>query len=191
MTERLPFVSHHLIDDPQLGPAMQALTERQRSVVDWIVTTGDDNWSEAVRHAGYGDSAGGSARVTASRLKKDPRITDAIVEETRRRLKVDGLPRAANTLLAIVGNPAHKDAARVAKDLLATAGISPIHMQQTTVVHQSSAMDDIKALAALLGMSAQDLIRKTATGGMKDITPTMIEHEKMEGFGLADEDWLK
>jgi hypothetical protein len=76
------------IADPpveELGPAMLALTPMQRRfVVGWIGSEGKDA-ARAARAAGYADT-GEAAKVIASRMLRNPKITKAIHEEAGRRL---------------------------------------------------------------------------------------------------------
>lgn len=163
-------------DASRLGPAMKELNPRQQAVVHYLLDTGSDNFSEAARAAGYSqDGSDGALRVTAHRLKQDPRIDAAIIEEGKRRMG-HSLPVFLKTIRTIGGDIAHKDALKAATTGAAMSGVSAISVSKSEnhVIHHGSMMDDVRAMATLLGVDAEELLR----GRMKDITPEppQIEH---------------
>lgn len=164
-------------DADNLGPAMRELNQRQRAVVYYLLDTGTDSWSEAAREAGYSHNGSeGGLRVTAHRLRHDPRMAAALVEEGRRRPAYN-LGVYFKTMDAIARDPAHKDALKAATTLAAMVGVSPISISKTEthVHHHTDAMDDVRAAAAILGVDPEALMR----GRLKDVTPrpAQIEHQ--------------
>jgi phage terminase small subunit len=156
------------IEDGELGPAMKALPPRRRAFVDYVVTTGDPVWTNAVVNAGY-TSNRDAAAVTAHRLSHDPRITAAIREESVRRVNLH-LPLAIRTIIDIAGNPQHKDALKAALAVAGMSGLSPVSRTEHHVVHHDSLMDEVRAAANVLGVDAEALMRG-------HIRPLTIEHE--------------
>lgn len=77
-----------MISDPDLedlGPAMLALTEKQRRfVIGWVRSSGKDA-ARVARAAGYSDASEG-AKVAASNLLRNSKVIDAMKEEADRSL---------------------------------------------------------------------------------------------------------
>lgn len=151
----------------KFGPAMSKLNERQRAVVMWLCDGGSNNFTKACREAGY-TGTDDSLRVQASRMRNDPLISEAITEESKRRL-AHSLPVAMGTIEAIAADRSHKDALKAATTLAAMNGVSPIalseHKEEKTVT--VNLMDDVRAAAAVLGIDPDAMMR----GHMVDVTP--------------------
>lgn len=160
------------IDEGTLGPAMKALNPRRRAFVDYLVTNGTDNFTEAAREAGF-EGTPNALRVTAHRVARDPAVCAALIEEGKRRVNTH-LPRALETILTIAADISHKDALKAALALAAMSGVSPIALskQEHVHVHTGSLLERAQAAAERLGIRLEDI------GRMKDITPApMIEHQ--------------
>lgn len=153
-------------DEAELGPAMKSLNFRQRAVVDWLVTTGSTNWTQACREAGY-EGNDMTLRTTAHRFRLHPRICAAIVEEGKRRVNL-ALPMALETIAKIAGNHEHKDALKAALALAGMSGISPVAISRQEVPKLSftSLMDEVKAACEILNISPDEFMR----GRLKDTT---------------------
>ena len=159
--------------DPELGPAMKELNPRQRAVVHYLLDTGKGgspgDWPDACKAAGYSpDGSDGALRVTAHRLRHDPRLSEAIVEEGKRR-QAHNLPAFLKTISSIGADIAHKDALKAALAGAAMVGVSPVTVSKTEnhVIHHGSLLDQIRADCAILGIDADEFVR----GRMKDVTP--------------------
>ena len=112
------------------GPAMSALTERQRSFVVAWHNGGGKNGTEAARAAGYADNGGASIRNHANWLLQNPNVQAAIVEYARTRF-VSDLPGTLDIINDIAYNPQHKDRLAAAKLKLHHAGM----IEKTMVEH--------------------------------------------------------
>lgn len=147
------------ITDKHLGKCMNALNPRKRAVVDFLLTTGTNNWTEACRAAGYEDGPG--LHVTAHRMRRDNRINEAMVEEGRRRLAHD-LPMAISAVRDIASNPHHKDQLRAAMHIQAQVGLGAVSKVEHVHTLDGDLMDRARAAAARLGIDFANL---------KNITP--------------------
>ena len=114
-------MSNVLADDKEdLGPAMQAITPRQRAfVIALFEQHGAPNLAQAARQAGYGAADGSSsARVMtsiASRLAQSEAIVAAIGEHAKRTLRGSLVPQAIAAVTAIVGTHGDKDRLKAAQ----------------------------------------------------------------------------
>lgn len=79
----------------EFGPAMAALNVRQRHFVLALLDLGGRDATEAARRAGYSPGStnenDGGRRVQAFRLMHDPKVLEAIREESITRMRSDGL----------------------------------------------------------------------------------------------------
>src|SRR5216684_2096830 len=171
----------------KLGPAMTELNPRERALVDYILETGTDNFTEACLAVGYGGTRE-TVGPTASRKRRDPRIQAAIVE-VGRQLPALGLPMAMRTITHIASDTSHKDALRAALALAGMSGISPItkSVTETTVVHHLDPLAAIEAKLAMLPPEIAATLRDQLMPPrqMIDITPPMLTHEEADEL-LAD-----
>ena len=180
-------------DEARLGPAMKALNPRRRAVIYWLLDNGRGSnrgdWLDACRAAGYsvpdeGDQMSETAiRVTSHRLRHDPRMSEALIEEGKRRVAND-LPTFLATIRTIGANTAHKDALKAALAGAAMVGVSPLTISKTehTHVHTSTLMDDVRAAAAVLGIDPDEMLR----GRMKDVTPAPPQIENNPDLDISD-----
>lgn len=168
-----------------IGPAMKVLNPRQRAVVHYLLDHGYGadslHWTEACAAAGYSpdnDGNTGGLRVTATRLRHNPKLGEAIIEEGKRRVTLD-LPAFLQTIRIIGRDHTHKDGLKAALAGAAMSGVSPVTVSRNEHVHKhegGSLMDQIRADCAVLGLDPEEFIR----GRMKDITPrpVLIEHDE-------------
>lgn len=73
----------------ELGPAMAALTEKQRAFVRHAIADPLAPRREWALAAGYSDASDG-AKVTACQLMQNEKVLDALTEETRKRVRFGG-----------------------------------------------------------------------------------------------------
>lgn len=126
---------------------MLGLTEQQRAFVVHFVETGGDNATQSAIAAGY---SGSGIRVTASRLRNNPRILAAIKEVTEATISAD-LPKARAALHEIVADPEHRDHFAALKLALAIQGFTPMSKSEVThSVDAGNLADQIKMLEAQL-----------------------------------------
>lgn len=101
MSEQITYTVD-LPEAAEMGPAMRALNERQRSFVYHLSLTGGDQ-SEAYVAAGYQVANHATAKACASRLANTDAVANAIQEEALRTLKGPASLVSIQALLAIVG----------------------------------------------------------------------------------------
>lgn len=166
--------------ETDLGPAMRALNSRQRAVIYYLLDGGQlssyGGWSKACRAAGYAGNDG-ACYLQASRMKRDPKMSEALVEEGRRRVAHD-IPGYLATLRAIGTDPSHKDAIKGALAGLGMVGISPVSVSRSehVVRHTSgSLLDQIRADCAAIGVDPEEFLR----GRLIEAPHALIEHQPM------------
>ncbi len=161
-------------DADKLGPAMKSLNPRQQAVVHYLLDTGTDNFSEAARASGYSeDGSDGALRVTAHRLKQNPDIAEALVEEGKRRM-AHSLPVFLKTIRMIGGDISHKDALKAATTGAAMSGVSAVSVSKSEqhVIHHGDPGAAIEAkLARLSPEKAAALRAALGLPTIIDITP--------------------
>ena len=170
--------------DATLGPAMRALNPRQQAFVDYIVTTGTQNFAEAAREVGYSQHPGTST-VQGYKLRHSQMVAEAIIEEGKRRVNMH-LPLALQTVISIASDPSHKDALKAGLALMAMSGVSPVALSKTEkhVIHTGSPLENIEARLAVLPTDVADMLRqKLLPARMIDLTP---EREPTDAELLAD-----
>jgi phage terminase small subunit len=122
------------------GPAMTLLNERQRLFVRAFFESPKKRGTAtfAARAAGYGSptSSVQSIASISSRLCSDPKIQDAIQEESRKYVTTLG-PAAVRALKNLLGSPAHRDHGRAVGILMER--IAPIESTHTVrVTHDAT-----------------------------------------------------
>lgn len=147
-------------DDPEYGPAMEGLSERQRKFVLAMLLIPGCSHARAAREAGYSDVKDG-AKVRGHYAAHNPRIQEAIREEARRRL--DGLSViAANVMMDAMLDPKvpTKDKLKAASAVLDRTGFAAVQKIDVTRKDESgtAVLDQIKRLAERLGLPVQQLL---------------------------------
>lgn len=143
------------------GPAMLALTDKQRAFVLALTMSPDENLTQCAATAGYeGDRD--TLGVTGSRLKNNPRIQAAIHEEADRRLHGAKL-LATRVLVDIAGNKDETSAQRLKAVgmILDRVGMAATTEQHIVIEHrrsESELIQDITALAKKVGMDPQKVL---------------------------------
>jgi hypothetical protein len=111
----MAMTAHRKQDWGEYGPAMRALSARQRSFVEFLLVEPPTHGAQtrAARRAGYGNARTKPITMAkiSSRLVRNEKILAGINEEARKLLRAGGL-EATKALLALVHNPEHKDHAR-------------------------------------------------------------------------------
>jgi hypothetical protein len=171
MTASRRAVTRRKEDWGQLGPAMRALpNDRWRDFVRALVTqAGHGALTNAARAAGFGkNSKGATLAKFAHNLSRDDRTIAAIAEESRKIVRV-GHPEAANALLDLIRNPAHKDHGRAVTALLDR--VDPIvSRHDIEVTHKivdpdHEALEELRALRQL-GTPREKLIELFGHNGL-------------------------
>jgi hypothetical protein len=156
-------VSMNEADD--FGPAMAALTERQRAFVMAMIEFPGITQQDAARRAGYSDPGPHSSaiRVQGHYLAHNPAIQAAIREEAGKRLNAASLT-AAGVLLKLLSDDAvePKDRIKAAGMLLDRSGFGAaqtINVNKTVTDRTGTAMlDRIKELALRLNVDPTKLL---------------------------------
>jgi phage terminase small subunit len=96
------------------GPAMQAITERQRAYVMALYEAPRSHGSGifAARRAGYSNSSNAVLSSIAWSLNNDPKIQAAIAETSKQFLTTLG-PTAVRAMKKILDTPGHKELGRI------------------------------------------------------------------------------
>lgn len=139
-----------------MGPAMASLAnDRQRAFVDALFTVppGHGAMAAAARVAGYEQSTPHVLTATANRLMRDPKIQNAIAEETKRRLRAAG-PAAVIAIEQIIADPSHRD--RLKASMAVIERHDPVaqriegKIEHTHVIdHEAEALNQLRTLRAL------------------------------------------
>lgn len=122
--------------DVPLGPAMLALTERQRKFVTILVEGGMNNHGRAAMEAGYpggSDQYHSMARATGWRLTHSPRVQAAIKEELSRRMNVAAV--IGQRIMEEIAEDPTKSAnvrLKAAEGLLKFGGMTPVKETKQT-----------------------------------------------------------
>jgi phage terminase small subunit len=152
---------YEIAEDARLGPAMEALTDKQRQFVLALLQTGCSN-AKAAQLAGYA----GNSDVLKSmgwRLSHDARIQAAIHEEAEKLIRTTA-PMAIGVMTAIAQDPAvdPKDRLKAAVELLNRSGLHAHTEHKITVERQSKTaaelIKEIQAMAGDLGLDASKLL---------------------------------
>lgn len=173
------------MDEPDdLGPAMRALTEKQRLFVAALRGQRRQNFTAAAKAAGYGVGSYGALRVRAHMLARNEAVVAAIREEAQRNLDASPL-LATSVLIQIVGNPKEttkeRRAAAVALLDRSGHGVSQnINVNKTVTDRTGTAMlARIEALAKRLGLDPAALlgVNAPAAAPMKLIEGEVVREE--------------
>lgn len=149
-------------DDHEFGPAMAALTEKQRGFVMAMIEFPGITFADAARRAGYSDTADG-AKVRGHYCAHNPAVQAAIREEAGKRLNSASLT-AANVLMTLLTDEAvePKDRIKAAGMLLDRSGFGAaqtINVNKTTTDRTGKAiMERIAALAQKHGLDTKALL---------------------------------
>jgi phage terminase small subunit len=156
-----------------LGPAMSALTERQRAFVVTFIEFPTLSHVECARRAGYPDN-GENAKVVAHRLLTSERVLKALNEELDKRFRRDAV-LGRSVLLEIAQDKEHPQRLKAAEALLNRGGFGVLHEQRIRVEHSdmsSEAMiERIRALAHSLGLDAAALVGFNAAPKLIEAAP--------------------
>ncbi len=172
----------------EMGPKMQACSERERKFV-WFYLLNGGNGAQAARDAGFSD-ASGAAKVTAHHILHRERVIEALDEVGRRTFRSLLMPAVMATR-ALIENPKHPDHARTLQSTLSRLGLAErtavdLNVSgEVAVNHTDAALADLRALLALgvpreklvelFGFSGLDRYEKMLAGA-----PKVIEHRESE-----------
>lgn len=152
--------------ESDLGPAMRALTDRQRVFVVALLNMGSKlDQSRAAKMAGYlGNQA--VLKVSGHRLAHSPKVQAAILEEAKKRMQL-GTAAATALMIETIGDKtvAHKDRLRAAEGVLDRGGIHHMTEHRIEVNHNDTRTEKILRvvqLARQLGKDPRELLGNLA-----------------------------
>lgn len=154
-----------MTDPADFGPAMAALTDRQRAFVMAMIELPGITQAEAARRAGYSDVADG-AKVRGYYAAHNPAVQAAMREEAGKRLNSSSL-MAANVLLELLSDDKvdAKDRIKAAGMLLDRSGFGAaqtINVNKNITDNSGRAvMERIEKAAAALGIDPSTLLGVT------------------------------
>jgi phage terminase small subunit len=157
MTDVLP-------EDGEVGPAMQALTEKQQKFVRAVIALardGEENYAKAAREAGYSDHME-RCKVTGHFLSHDARVQAALLEESKKRVSLAASVIATPVAVKIAMDEkvSPKDRLRACEMLFNRGGMPAQTEHKVTVEHRQprQMVELAERLAAELGVDKQKLI---------------------------------
>jgi phage terminase small subunit len=135
--------------EASFGPAMMALTDKQRAFVMALSMMRDSNGSSAAASAGYTGTRD-TLQVTASRLKAHPKVQTAIHEEAERQLFGAKL-LASSVLLEVMGDANAKagDRLKAVGMVLNRTGMSEKTEHHVIVEHTRTEVEMIAEVAEM------------------------------------------
>jgi hypothetical protein len=148
--------------EASLGPAMKALNERMRTFVAALFTLGNQRGSapKAYKMAGYGGDSEQAISVAAYRLKRDPRVQEAMREYWQQHMRADLIPdihRAIKDGLRDMDIEVRQKAAKTAAQM-----VGLMQPQKIEVTHKGQSrtemIQEIQAFARELGLRPEQLI---------------------------------
>lgn len=165
----------------ELGPRMQACTERERKFV-WFYLTNDGppNGAQAARDAGCSDTAEG-AKVRASEMMHRERVLAAL-EEVGKKAFRGLLGPTVKATAALINNPQHPDHSKTLQSTLSRLGISERtavdvnHTGELQVNHTDSALNDLRTLLAL-AVPEEKLIEIFGFSGLSRYRKMLLEQD--------------
>lgn len=161
------------LDD--FGPAMQALSERQRLFVIELRLQKRKSYTAAAKAAGYAGLSYGSLRVQGHRMSRNEMVIAALQEEATRHLDGSAL-MAVDVLVRIASDPKmaageRRAAATAILDRSGHGASQNINVHKTVVDRTGPAMMvRIEALALRLGLDPVALLGVNAPE-MIDVSP--------------------
>lgn len=165
------------------GPAMRALTEKQRGFVNAMIDTGggDGSHTECVRRAGYA-ATNESARAIGWQLSRHPGILAAIHEEAVSRVK-SGAIMATSKLIEIATKDGHKDQFKAVIRLLDQGGLIVTTHHQVTVNNpgdERAQIERIRVLGQALGMDAAGINKLIGVSNVTDVEFEIIQPARVD-----------
>lgn len=157
----------------QFGPAMLALTEKQRRYVHALFEAPKTHGSGvfAIKMAGYGTATSSrqSLAQLAYQLNGDPKIQAAIAEVSQQHLTVLG-PVAVRAAKRVLGNPSHRDFGRV-------LGIVMDRVAPQNSTHTVKVEGEVKITAAEAARVMDRIEELCSRFGVALSSPKIIDHE--------------
>lgn len=147
--------------DEEFGPAMRALTEKQRQFVLAMAASPFGTAADWAREAGYSDS-GEACKVRGSELTHNPKVQAAVAEHGRSYLNAVGPIVAVTGMLKIAQDPKHKQHLQAIEMIANRVGLHEKVESHVTVEHKDMTGEAlaarIKQLGAKYGLDTSKLL---------------------------------
>jgi phage terminase small subunit len=174
------------VETREMGPAMRALTEKQRRFVE-ALCSGESNHARAAAVAGY---EGGPEfhKVNGYRLAHNPAVVAAIREEAEQRVNA-GSALAMSKLIEIARADGHKDQFKAVIRLLDQSGMVVVTKSEVTIhgpKDEKEQIARIRVLAEALGMDKTATNKLIGTSRVTDAEFEVIEADPMAQFALEE-----
>jgi phage terminase small subunit len=167
----------------EYGPKMAALTELQRNYIKAQASAPFANPTVWCRMAGYSDSSK-AAKVTAFRMKHDPRLEAAAHEYASHMMHRDGPVLAVSVMMRIARNDKHPRQLHAAEAIADRIGLHRLSEHKVMVEHRDESVEAkverIRMLAQLLGVDVGTLLG----GNVVDRPPAEVK--QIEGKVVGD-----
>ena len=163
-------------DQPEYdwGPAMAALTDKQRMYVLAMASDPFGNPTQWAKAAGYSDVKEG-AKVRGHELSHHPGVDAAIKEYSRQALGTLGPMMATAGLLRIAEKPDHPDHFKALLAIANRVGMNETTEHHVMVQHMDlrgdALLEKIRGLALKHGLDASKLIGINVSRETIDVTP--------------------
>lgn len=168
----------------ELGPKMQACSDRERAFIWHYLTDAQGNGAEAARLAGYSDHLE-AAKVQACRQLQKERVLQAMEEVGRQQFRSLLGPALVRTR-RLLENPDHPDHSKMLQSMLSRLGFSErtgvdVNVRgEVTMNHTDAAVDDLRKLRAL-GVSRDKLLEVFGHSGLGRYERMLDEMDRKSG----------
>lgn len=143
-----------LLVDHEFGPAMQKLAIVEQMFVCNLFTS-PKSITKAAEQAGVKAATRNALRVQAHKMLHTPRISEAVIEESKRRT-VFLLPKAQRALENVLDNSAHADHFKAIKMVRDDGGASKVIERVLNVKVEVSQTEKIKTIIEFAKSHGQD-----------------------------------
>jgi hypothetical protein len=168
------------MDDAQYGPAMLALTEKQRRFVLAMASDPFGNPTKWARAAGYSD-VGEGAKVRGFEAMHNPAVEEAVLEYARGQLNTLGPILATYGMLRIARNPRHPKHVKALEMLANRVGMHETTEHRVIVNHTDktgeTVMERIKAAAEKLGVDPSALLGENVAAPPMKLIEGVVEEK--------------
>lgn len=174
-----------------MGPNLRGCTEMERRfVVAWFHCGG--NRTRAAEMAGYAADAKGDHKQSAYQVWHREKVQRAIKEYAERSMLHGMLPLAFSAWREIVGDPGHKDRAKMTLAVLERTGFHAVTEHKVSVDSTSDRLAMLREIVRLAKATGQDW--RNLLGAASDVTDAdfqVVEREilMIEGPKTAEPDW--
>jgi len=165
----------------ELGPKMQACSERERVFAFALGSGICETATEAAKRAGWVDNGNGSITVTAHRVLHRQRVIEAVEEVCRTQFR-NLVPLVITAAKRVLENPEHDDHVKMIISLLSRLGYSEKTSVDVNVTgeiavnHTDAAVEDLRRLKAL-GVPREKLLEDFGYSGLDQYERLLAERD--------------